>query len=307
MNVTRRIVFAGSAALAAGALLPPGVRRAWAVTTFSADGFQVDSVSDGHLEFPPEFAYATFPDADRDRLIEQFNLPRDVVKSPLNVTLLRQGDRTILFDVGSGLDFMPTAGRLADALTAIGVAPDDITDVIFTHGHPDHLWGLLDEFDEVGFVNARLAMGEDEFAYWTDPATVDTIAADRLSFAAGAMRRLAIVADQIETFNDGDEVAPGVVAVATPGHTPGHMSFALGGAETGLFVLGDAVTTVVGIANPDLPAGTDHDPELAAQTRKALLAQLADERWTLIGYHLPDGGIGRIASADGTFTFVAGP
>ncbi len=306
MIVTRRTVLTGSAALAAGALLSAGPRRAWAVTTFSADGFQVDSISDGHLEFQPEFAYAAFPDADRDRLIERFNLPRDVVKSPLNVTLLRQDDRTILFDVGSGPDFMPTAGRLTDALWAIGVAPDDITDVIFTHGHPDHLWGLLDEFDEPGFANARLAMGADEFAYWTDPATIETIAEDRLSFAAGAMRRLTIVADRLETFAEGDEVAPGVVAVATPGHTPGHMSFALGDAASGLFVLGDVVTTVVGIDNPDIPAGTDHDPELAARTRKAVLARLADEGRTLIGYHLPEGGIGRIGRADGTYTFIAG-
>ena len=93
-------------------MLPLTARRAWAVTTFKTDGFQVDSVSDGHLEFTPEFAYAAFPEAERDELIARFDLSTDVVKSPLNVTLLRQGDRTILFDVGSGPDFVPTAGLL---------------------------------------------------------------------------------------------------------------------------------------------------------------------------------------------------
>jgi hypothetical protein len=82
------------------------------------------------------------------------------------------------------------------------------------------------------------------------------------------------------------------------------MSFTIGDPATGLFVLGDVVTTVVGIANPEMPAGTDHDPELAALTRAALLGRLADEGWTLIGYHLPDGGIGRIERAGGTFAFV---
>ena len=306
MTQTRRFVLAGSAALAAGAMLPLTTRRVWAVTTLTTGGMQVDSVSDGHLEFPPEFAYATFPEAQRAQLIAEFDLPTDLVLSPLNVTLLRQGDRTILFDVGSGPDFMPTAGRLADALAAIDVDPADVTDVIFTHGHPDHLWGLLDDFDEPAFPNARLAMGRAEFDYWTDPATAETIGEERLSFAAGAMRRLSAVADRVETFADGDEVAPGVRAVSTPGHTPGHMSFALGTPDAGLFVLGDAVTTVVGIARPDIPAGTDHDPELATQTRVALLGRLADEGWTLIGYHLPEGGIGRIERAADSFTFVPG-
>lgn len=304
MTVTRRLVLAGSAALAAGAALPLTARRLWAVTTLKAGEFQVDSVSDGHLEFPPDFAYATFPAARRQQLIAQFDLPTDVVKSPLNLTLLRRGDRTILFDAGSGPDFMPTAGRLADALAAIDVEPAAITDVIFTHGHPDHLWGLLDAFDEPAFPNARLAMGRAEFDYWTDPATADTIGEERLAFAAGAMRRLTEVADRIETFADGDEVAPGVLAVATPGHTPGHMSFAVGGPQGGIFVIGDAVTTVVGIAHPDIGAGTDHDPALATRTRIALLGRLADEGWTAIGYHLPDGGVGRIERAEASFAFV---
>ncbi|HRO14815.1 MAG TPA: MBL fold metallo-hydrolase, partial [Paracoccus sp. (in: a-proteobacteria)] len=238
MMLTRRLVLAGSAALAAGAMLPLSARRVWAVTTFRAGDVQVDSVSDGHLEFPADFVLGALPADERDDLIARFDLPTDRVESPLNVTLLRQGGRTILFDVGSGPDFMPTAGKLIEALDAIGVQPDDVTDVIFTHGHPDHLWGLLDEFDEPAFPDARLAMGQAEFDYWTDPATAETIGEERLSFAAGAMRRLSTVADRVERFADGDEVAPGVRAVSTPGHTPGHMSFALGSAQAGLFVIG---------------------------------------------------------------------
>lgn len=304
MRLTRRLVLAGSAAFAAGAMLPLTVRRVWAVTTLTAGDLQVDSLSDGYLEFPADFAYATLPADERDQLIQRFNLPTDRVLSPLNVTLLRHGDRTVLFDVGSGPDFMPSAGKLPEALSAVGIEPDDVTDVIFTHGHPDHLWGLLDEFDEPAFANARLAMGQAEFDYWTDPATADTIGEERLSFAAGAMRRLTAVADRMERFADGDEVVPGVRAVSTPGHTPGHMSFAVGSPGAGLFVIGDAATTVLGIARPDIPAGTDHDPAQASRTRAALLARLADEGWPVICYHLPDGGIGRIARADQGFAFI---
>lgn len=305
MKLSRRFVLAGTAALAAAGALPFGARRVWAVTSLTAGELRIDSLSDGHLELPPETAFAAIPEAERAALLDALSTDATApVHSPLNVTLMRQGDRVVLFDVGSGPDFVPTAGKLADALQAVGVAPEDVTDVIFTHGHPDHLWGLLDEFDEPLFPNAALRMGAAEFDYWTDPATASTIAETWQSFAAGAMRRLSPVADRVERFADGDEVVPGVRAVMTPGHTPGHMSFAVGTPDTGIFVTGDFVTSLIGFARPDLGTGTDSDPALAAETRKAMLAQLADEGWTILGYHLPGGGIGRVERDGDAFRFV---
>lgn len=304
MKITRRFVLAGTAALAATGL-PFGKGRAWAVTSLAAGEFQIDSLSDGHLELPASFFLARLPEAERTAILDRFGLPADgVVESPLNVTLLRIGERVVLFDVGSGPDFVPTAGRLAEALDAIGVAPEDVTDVIFTHAHPDHLWGLLDDFDEPLFANATLHMGSAEHAYWSDPKTAETIGEEWLSFAAGAIRRLTAVADRIEKFEDGDEILPGIRAVMTPGHTPGHMSFAIGSAQSGLFVTGDFVTSEAGIARPDLGTATDSDPVLAVRTRTAMLARLADEGWTILGYHLPRGGIGRIEREGNAFRFV---
>lgn len=300
MLLSRRFVLTGSTLLLTAAGLPPTARRAWAVTSLGAGGMQIDSVSDGYLEFTPDFAFAAVPADQRAELLTRLNLPsQGVVESPLNLTLLRQGGRVILFDAGSGPDFMPTAGRLTEALQALGIAPEEVTDIVFTHGHPDHLWGLLDDFDEPLFPAASLHMGRAEFDYWTDPATVQTIRQDQQAFAAGALRRLTPVANSIRTFGDGDEVLPGVTAVATPGHTPGHMSFAVGTAERGVFVTGDFVTNIIGFARPELGASTDHDPAQAAATRRATLRRLADEGWTILGFHLPNGGIGQVR-ADGT-------
>ena len=304
MHIARRFFLSRSAALIATAALPLGPARGWAVTTMTAGDLRIDSLSDGHIEFPPDFAFAAIPEAERSDLLGSLGIdPQAVVRSPLNVTLLRQGDRVVLFDVGSGPDFVPTAGKLAEALAAVDLAPEDVTDVVFTHAHPDHLWGLLDDFDEPLFANAALHMGQAEFDYWTDPATMDSIGEDRQSFAAGAMRRLTAVGDQIARFDDGAEVLPAIRAVMTPGHTPGHMSFAVGTPENGLFVTGDFVTMLAGFARPDLGAATDHDPALAARTRAATLGRLADEGWTILGYHLPDGGIGRVRRAGDAFAF----
>ncbi len=302
MRVTRRFVLGHATTLLSAAALLPS--RGWAVTTISAGDLQIDSISDGHIEFPPEFAFSVIPEPERASLLAELGIdPQATVHSPLNVTLLRQGDRTVLFDVGSGPDFVPTAGKLAEALATVEVDPKDVTDVIFTHGHPDHLWGLLDEFDEPLFPDAALKMGRVEFDYWTDPDTVNTIGEERQSFAAGAMRRLNVVGDLIERFEDGAEVLPGIRAVMTPGHTPGHMSFEVGTPDIGIFITGDFVTMLTGFARPELGTATDHDPQLAAQTRLATLSRLADENWRILGYHLPDGGIGRVLRKGDAFAF----
>lgn len=305
MIISRRFVLAGAAALAATTGLPLAARRAWAVTSMTMGDVQVDSVSDGHLELPARFFLERLSEGDRAMILDMFDLPSEgVMESPCNVTLLRSGDRVVLFDAGSGPDFVPTAGRLTEALAAIGVAPEDVTDVLFTHAHPDHLWGVLDEFDEPLFANAALHMGADEFAYWSDPRTSETIGEEGLSFAVGAMRRLTAVGDRILQIGDGDEVLPGIRAVSTPGHTPGHMSYAVGTPEAGVFVTGDFVTSEASVFRPELGTATDSDPERATETRQTMLPRLADEGWTILGYHFPRGGIGRIARDGQAFRFV---
>lgn len=126
------------------------------------------------------------------------------------------------------------------------------------------------------------------------------------SFAAGAARRLEALGEAVTTFEAGAEVLPGVVAVATPGHTPGHTSFAIGTPAEGVFVTGDFITMPLSFARPEIGAATDHDPAQAAETRKATLARLADEGWRILGYHLPDGGLGRVERDGDAYRFVPG-
>jgi len=109
---------------------------------------QIDVVNDGFLTLPGDFIFGTMPQDELLPVLDQFGQSRDTLTPPCNITLLRDGTRTILFDVGSGPDFAPSSGILVDSLDQLGVAPEDVTDVIFTHAHPDHLWGLLDDFGD---------------------------------------------------------------------------------------------------------------------------------------------------------------
>jgi glyoxylase-like metal-dependent hydrolase (beta-lactamase superfamily II) len=149
-------------------------------------------------------------------------------------------------------------------------------------------------------------IGQAEWEYWTDPATVDSIGEARASFAVGAARRLEAIADRLETFTGGQEVLPGIRAHDTPGHTPGHMAFEIRQGNAAAMVVGDAIGNGhLALAHPDWASGADQDAEQGIATRLRLLDRLAGEGMPMVGFHLPGGGLGRVERAGGAYRFVA--
>lgn len=299
MIFTRRTILRMGAAAGASALLP---LRSFAAQTMNLGSATLDTLSDGNLVLPMGFV-TDHPGAAE--VMARYGITGPQVEPPCNVTLYRDGTNTVLFDVGAGPDFMPTAGKLHEALDALGVSADEITHVVFTHAHPDHLWGVLDEFDEPIFANAQHMMGKAEWDFWIDPETQNTIDEGRKTFAAGALRRMSMLEDRIVTFGDGEEILPGVGARASHGHTPGHMAFEVRQGNSACMVVGDAIgNNHLAFAEPLWSSGSDQDAEMGAQTRLGLLNQLADAQMPMIGYHLPEGGIGRVERDGAAFRFA---
>lgn len=303
MQLSRRRFIGAGAGLTAGAAL--GVVPSFAHAQIALGEMQIDVVSDGSLTLPGGFIFDTMPQDALTPILAKHQQSRDVLTPPCNVTLLRHGDRTVLFDVGSGPDFAPTAGTLPSTLEALGVSAEDVTDVVFTHAHPDHLWGLPDDFGDPLFSQARYMIGQREWDYWTNPNTVDEIGEARAAFAVGAARRLAMIEDSISLFDNGDEVLPGVAARATYGHTPGHMALELRQGSQSVMVLGDCIGNHhVAFDRPNWPSGSDQDPDMAIETRLALLEELAREKTRVIGFHLPSGGTGFVDKTADGYAFV---
>lgn len=300
MQVTRRKMLSLSAMGLAASVTP----LKFAAAQTALGNYTLTSLSDGSLTLPASMVMAPLSDADRNDFSTRYGLG-EVLTPPCNVTLLQADNRNILFDVGAGPEFMSSAGFLTDALDAQGLGPDDITDIVFTHAHPDHIWGLVDDFDDLLFPDANYMIGQTEWDYWTNPNTVDTIGDDRTTFAVGAARRLDRIADQITFFNDGDEIISGVAARATFGHTPGHMAFEIRDGSDAMMILGDCIGNHhVALERPEWKAGSDQDQDMGAATRVSLLDQIVHDQITVLGFHLPGNGIGRIDRMGDGYAFV---
>jgi glyoxylase-like metal-dependent hydrolase (beta-lactamase superfamily II) len=302
MTITRRTLLASSAATLAASVLPA---FAAAPHSFKHGAFEVMVVSDGHLTLPVSMLAPTAPPAERAALLQAAGQTGEQYDSPTNITLVRTATDLILIDMGSGDRFMPSAGKLWDNLKSAGIDKGKITKVIFTHGHPDHLWGTIDELDDLVLPDATFYVGAAEWDFWQGDDAVRGLPAERAGFVTGARRNYAAIKSKVKMYKAGDDIVTGLRAVSTPGHTQGHMSLELAGAES-LIVGGDVLThPLISFAHPEWRPTADHVPDVAAETRKRLLDRLAADRAKLIGFHLPYPGVGTVERKDGAYRFVA--
>lgn len=211
--------------------------------------------------------------------------------------LITNGDRTVMVDSGMGRSRTSgpaemVTGLMPQVVDGLGFARDSVEAVIYTHMHYDHIGGSRDPGGHAIFPEARHIYHEKEWAHWS---AVD-------SEPAAAARRVVepfIESGRAQLIDVDTEVIPGVTAVETFGHTPGHLTVSIMSGGTRTLIGGDVSNHPFQVEHPHWSLPVDNDPELAGTTRDRVFESLRDSGTTFVAGHYPMPGVGQIVTDDG--------
>jgi glyoxylase-like metal-dependent hydrolase (beta-lactamase superfamily II) len=269
---------------------------------------EVMVISDGVLPITAVTMATNAAPADLSAWLKDMYLPPEVLDWPLNVAVVRSGDKTVLIDSGLGTEFpdFPRAGQLATRLQAAGIDPASVTDVVLTHLHMDHIGGLLvDGLRNRLRSDLRVHLASAEAEIWEAPDFSRTVMPSPIPdvLRRTATQFLDLYRGHLRPFETEYEVAPGVLVRRTGGHTPGHSIVRIESCGEALTFAGDAVFQP-GFDNPAWQNGFEHDPQESTRVRIQLLAELAASGDQLVATHLPFPSVCHVAVAGNAFRFV---
>ena len=264
---------------------------------FGVGQFECVSVSDGALNYPPESLFSNVPLERVQEALRQLDLPTSQVMTPYTCLYIDTGQHRVLVDTGAGdlgshaaqvfpgLDHSTSVtGLLLENLRASGVEPSEIDTVIITHTHPDHVGGTLNDKGVLVFSNAHYLISGEEWAFWnSDDATTKAP-----PFMVDAARRnLEPLKDRLTLVEDASEAVPGVRAIATPGHTPGHIALSVASDGERLLHISDAVLYPLHLEHPEWTPVFDMLPEQASASKRRIFDLAAEEDALVFAHHFP--------------------
>lgn len=297
-QLTRRNILAGATAASAAALVPPRGAIAQTAAPKQAPGFYRSKLGDYDLVVLSDGGTATKIETSPSRtakvedvkeVLSRMFVSTDEWRVPYNATFVDTGSKRILIDTGNGPARGPTVGMLQSNLAAAGIDPKSIDIVLISHFHGDHITGLRLADGSLAFPNAEIKVGAVEWAYWMDDGEMSRAPQARQAGFQNVRRVFSSIADKVTKYEWEREVAPGITAMDTAGHTPGHTSFVIQSGRDKLIVQGDVASGFgpVYVRHPDWVAGGDMDGPTAVRSRRRLFDMLVSERILSIGFHFP--------------------
>lgn len=315
--IDRRDFMMAGAAVAGTAILAPALKAGSALAApagipgnagyykTKVGNIEVVSLLDGSTEFSNDLMIEAKPDDLKAAKERNFLNPDNPFPGYVNGFLINDGKKIRLVDTGAR-GAMPAAGRLLSQLTALGFQLDDISEIIITHGHPDHVGGLLNEEAMRVFPKSAIRISDVEMDFWFDYKNAEKYPEKKQLFGIakkylGAYRN----SGQIETFKMGADLGGGLTSVALPGHTPGHSGVRVSDGADQMIIWADIVhVPAMQFYDPNQSIGYDFEPDKARETRKKIFAEAEKDRVRVAGMHLCFPAIGHVAKNGSGYEFV---
>jgi len=309
-QLTRRSLLAGTAAAALGTMAATPVRATAPLAGKQAPGFyrytvgtyEITVVTDGANRFPlPDDFVSNIKKDEVQAALSAAHMSSEVFFNPYNPIVVNTGAKLVLIDTGIGeAGYQQTKGAAGQFLTniaAAGIDPKAIDTVIISHYHGDHVNGLLRADNSLTFANAEILVPAEEHKFWMDDGEMSRAPKGRVEGLFKNNRRVfsGEVLKHLRTYEWDKEVVPGITAVGTPGHTPGHTSHVVASGSSKVFVQADVTHVPYLFArHPGWHAFYDQDGPKAETTRRKVYDMLAAERMAVQGFHYPFPSLGHI-------------
>ncbi|BBB69724.1 MBL fold metallo-hydrolase [Undibacterium sp. YM2] len=257
--------------------------------------FEVTVLSDGTVSLPVDKLLTNTTPEKVGKALAKYHQHSPLVTS-VNAYLINTGSKLVLIDSGAGVFFGPTLGKLQASLKASGYQPEQIDEIYITHMHADHIGGLVDG-DKAAFPNAIVRIDQHDTDYWLSQANLDKATGD----AKGSFEKsIAILKPYVQTgklksFEGDTELVPGVKAVASHGHTPGHSIYKVESKGQTLVLWGDLMhVAAVQFPDPSVTIQFDSDSKAAYAQRQKAYADAAQHGYLIGAAHLSFPALGYV-------------
>jgi glyoxylase-like metal-dependent hydrolase (beta-lactamase superfamily II) len=323
-QLTRRAVLAGAAAAtalsplaaksSAQAAAPLAGKQAPGWYRYKVGSIEITVVTDGAFANPLTDTFIRNVKKDEvNKTLEAMHLQKDKVVVPYTPIAVNTGSKLVVIDTGLGParyeQSKGTVGQFQTNLAAAGLDAKAVDTVIISHFHGDHINGLLTADNKPAFPNAEILVPAGEWKFWNDEGEASKAVGNPLVDGnfKNVKRVFGALGNKVTQYEAGKEVAPGITALATPGHTPGHVSHVISSGNAKVMVQADVTNVPLFVEHPGWFIQFDMDGPAAEATRRKFYDMLVAEKMMVQGFHYPFPSVGYIEKAGSGYRVIPVP